>query len=123
MEKGLQVCTGQTHVHRSLPKLRAMIAHSKLGTTFLISHRLPLEEAPTGYKNFNEKQDSRTKVVLKPGRGLAGAWRSAAFTGIPLGCPAPFGSPPVRSRRARGSARRTVRRCRRGNGATGNEHE
>jgi threonine dehydrogenase-like Zn-dependent dehydrogenase len=73
MEKGLQLHTGQTHVHRYLPKRLAMIEQGKLDTTFLISHRLPLEEALTGYKNFKEKQDSWTKVVLKPGTELAGA--------------------------------------------------
>jgi threonine dehydrogenase-like Zn-dependent dehydrogenase len=35
-------------------------------TTFLISHRLPLEEAPTGYKNFRDNQNEWTKVVLHP---------------------------------------------------------
>ena len=44
-----------------------MILDGKLDTTFLISHRLPLEEAPTGYKMFKEKQNEFTKVVLKPG--------------------------------------------------------
>lgn len=73
MEKGLRLRTGQTHVHRYLPKRLAMIEQGKLETTFLISHRLPLEEAPTGYKNFKEKQDSWTKAVLKPGTELAGA--------------------------------------------------
>ncbi|MFM7348691.1 MAG: SRPBCC family protein [Erythrobacter sp.] len=37
-----------------------------LDTTFLISQRLPLEEATTGYKNFKQEQDTWTKVVLKP---------------------------------------------------------
>ena len=39
----------------------------KPDTTFLISHRLPLEKAPEGYKNFKEQQNEWTKVVLKPG--------------------------------------------------------
>ena len=30
-------------------------------------HRLPLEDAARGYKNFKEEQDSWTKVILKPG--------------------------------------------------------
>ncbi|RPF71652.1 zinc-dependent alcohol dehydrogenase [Aurantiacibacter spongiae] len=67
MEKGLQVRTGQTHVQRYLGDLLSKIEDGTLDTTFLISHRLPLEEAATGYKNFREKQDSWTKVVLKPG--------------------------------------------------------
>ena len=38
----------------------------KIDTTDLISHRLPLEQAPEGYKNFKENQNEWTKVVLKP---------------------------------------------------------
>jgi threonine dehydrogenase-like Zn-dependent dehydrogenase len=44
-----------------------MILEGKLDTTFLISHRMSLEEAPTGYKIFKERQNEVTKVVLKPG--------------------------------------------------------
>jgi threonine dehydrogenase-like Zn-dependent dehydrogenase len=39
----------------------------KLDTTFLISHRLCLEEVPKGYKMFKKQQHQVTKVVLKPG--------------------------------------------------------
>jgi threonine dehydrogenase-like Zn-dependent dehydrogenase len=66
MEKGLSVKSGQTHVQKYLPKLLGMILDGKLDTTFLISHRLPLEEAPHGYKIFKEEQNDVTKVVLKP---------------------------------------------------------
>jgi threonine dehydrogenase-like Zn-dependent dehydrogenase len=67
MEKGLQIRTGQTHVQKYLPQLLEMIGKGELDTTFLISHRLPLEQAPQGYKIFKDEQDSCTKVVLKPG--------------------------------------------------------
>jgi threonine dehydrogenase-like Zn-dependent dehydrogenase len=67
MEKGLSLKTGQTHVQKYLPKLLEMIGEGELDTTFLISHRLPLEQAPEGYRMFKEEQDSCTKVVLKPG--------------------------------------------------------
>ena len=67
MEKGLQVRSGQTHVQRYTKPLLEKIEDGTLDTTFLISHRLPLEEAPRGYKNFREEQDSWTKVILKPG--------------------------------------------------------
>lgn len=66
MEKGLQLRTGQTHVQRYVKDLLARIEDGTLDTTFLISHRLPLEEAATGYRNFKEQQDTWTKVVLKP---------------------------------------------------------
>jgi threonine dehydrogenase-like Zn-dependent dehydrogenase len=66
MEKGLTIKTGQTHVQKYSSELLRMIEEDEIDTTFLISHRLPLEEAPTGYKNFRDKQNEWTKVVLKP---------------------------------------------------------
>ncbi|RYF95074.1 MAG: glutathione-dependent formaldehyde dehydrogenase [Caulobacteraceae bacterium] len=65
MEKGLQIKTGQTHVQKYLRPLLEMIGEGKIDTTFLISHRLPLEEAPEGYRMFKEEQNDCTKVVLK----------------------------------------------------------
>ena len=70
MEKGLTVKTGQTHVQRYTEQLLEMIGEGKLDTTFVISHRLPLEEAPKGYKMFKEQQNEVTKVVLRPQAGL-----------------------------------------------------
>lgn len=67
MEKGLLLRTGQTHVQRYMQDLLARIEQGELDTTFLISHRLPLEDAAKGYRNFKEHQDTWTKVVLKPG--------------------------------------------------------
>ena len=67
MEKGLTIKSGQTHVQKYMPMLLDLILEGKLDTTFLISHRLPLEEAADGYRNFKEKQNEYTKVVLKPG--------------------------------------------------------
>ena len=67
MEKGLKVNSGQTHVQKYNKPLLDKIEDGTIDTTFLISHRLPLEEAARGYKNFREQQDSWTKVVLKPG--------------------------------------------------------
>jgi threonine dehydrogenase-like Zn-dependent dehydrogenase len=66
MEKGLQLRTGQTHVQRFTADLLRRIAEDEIDTTFLISHRLPLEEAPEGYRNFRDNQNEWTKVVLKP---------------------------------------------------------
>ena len=66
MEKGLQVKSGQTHVQAYSKELLGLIETGDLDTEFMISHRLPLEQAPTGYKNFKENQNEWTKVVLKP---------------------------------------------------------
>lgn len=67
MEKGLTLKTGQTNVQRYLPGLLNAIVEGKIDTTFLISHRLPLGQAPDGYKIFHDHQNEVTKVVLKPG--------------------------------------------------------
>jgi threonine dehydrogenase-like Zn-dependent dehydrogenase len=66
MEKGLTMKTGQTHVQHYLPGLLNAIMEDKIDTTFLISHRMALEDAAHGYDIFKNKQDEVTKVVLKP---------------------------------------------------------
>jgi len=66
MEKGLQVRTGQTHVQRFSHDLLRRIGEDEIDTTFLISHRLSLEDAPEGYRSFKENQNDWTKVVLRP---------------------------------------------------------
>jgi threonine dehydrogenase-like Zn-dependent dehydrogenase len=77
MEKGLSVKSGQTHVQKYLPELLRLILDGKLDTTFMISHRLSLEDAPEGYRMFKEQQNEVTKVVLKPG-APAGMHRETA---------------------------------------------
>ncbi len=67
MEKGLSLKTGQTHVQHYMPMLLDMIANDEIDTTFLISHRMPLSEAPEAYRMFAEEQNETTKVVLKTG--------------------------------------------------------
>ncbi|MBB4642087.1 zinc-dependent alcohol dehydrogenase [Rhizorhapis suberifaciens] len=64
MQKGLQLKTGQTHVQHYSHDLLRRIEEGQINTTFLISHHLPLEDAPTGYKNFKDNQNEWTKVVL-----------------------------------------------------------
>ncbi len=67
MQKGLTIRTGQTHVQRYLPQLLDMIREKRIDTTFLISHRMALEDAAEGYRLFADEQNETTKVVLKPG--------------------------------------------------------
>jgi len=64
--KGLTFKMGQTHVHRYLQRLMDLIAMGGIDPTFVISHRMSLDEAPRAYDMFLNKQDSCTKVVLKP---------------------------------------------------------
>ena len=73
MEKGLTLKTGQTHVQHYMPALLNAIMAGKIDTEFLISHRMPLTDAPKGYKMFKDHQNEVTKVVLKPGMTTASA--------------------------------------------------
>ncbi|MEW6493192.1 MAG: zinc-dependent alcohol dehydrogenase [Cyanobacteriota bacterium] len=66
VNKALTMKTGQTHVHRYLRPLLDHIQNGDLDPTFVITHRLPLEQAPQGYEIFKHKQDNCIKVVLKP---------------------------------------------------------
>ena len=67
MNKALTIKTGQTHVHRYMRPLLNRIEKGEIDPTFVITHHMPLSEAPNGFKIFNDKQDECIKVVLKPG--------------------------------------------------------
>jgi len=73
MEKGLTIRGGQTPCQRYWPTLMEKVMSGALDPTFVITHRLPLEDAPRAYKIFNNKEDGCIKVVLKPGMRGAGA--------------------------------------------------
>ncbi|MEA2708251.1 MAG: hypothetical protein QOF78_852 [Phycisphaerales bacterium] len=66
MQKGLTMKTGQTHVHRYIKRLIDHIRNGDIDPSFVITHKLPLSEAPNGYRMFNEKSDGCIKIVLKP---------------------------------------------------------
>ncbi len=64
--KGLTLRMGQTHVQRYLPKLLETIERGEIDPSFVITHRLRLEDAPNAYKVFRDKQDDCVKVVMRP---------------------------------------------------------
>jgi threonine dehydrogenase-like Zn-dependent dehydrogenase len=66
MNKGLTIKTGQTHVHRYVPELLELIRGGKIDPSFVVTHRIPLSEAPRAYQMFREKRDGCIKVVLDP---------------------------------------------------------
>ncbi|HEY0606768.1 MAG TPA: zinc-dependent alcohol dehydrogenase [Herpetosiphonaceae bacterium] len=66
MNKGLTIKTGQTHVHKYLGPLLNLVQEGKIDPSFVITHRLSLDEAPQGYEMFKKKEDSCIKVVMKP---------------------------------------------------------
>ena len=65
-DKGLTFKMGQTHVHKYLRPLLERIQNGDIDPSFLITHRVRLEDAPDAYKMFRDKQDNCVKVVLKP---------------------------------------------------------
>src|SRR6185437_10957281 len=64
--KGLTLRMGQTHVHRYMRPLLERIQNGDIDPTFVITHRLPLAEAPRAYRIFRDKQEECIKVVLHP---------------------------------------------------------
>jgi threonine dehydrogenase-like Zn-dependent dehydrogenase len=66
MNRGLTLRTGQCHVHRYMRPLLKLIQSGEIDPTRIITHILPLDEAPRGYDLFKNKKDNCEKVVLKP---------------------------------------------------------
>ncbi len=64
--KGLTFKMGQTHVQRYLRPLLDRVEQGEIDPSFIITHRLPLDDAPHAYKIFRDKQDECIKVVLQP---------------------------------------------------------
>jgi threonine dehydrogenase-like Zn-dependent dehydrogenase len=66
MNRSLTIKSGQTHVQRYMKPLLERIQRGEIDPTFIITHKLPLQDAPKGYDIFLNKQDECVKVVLTP---------------------------------------------------------
>ena len=66
MNRSLTMRTGQCHVHRYMKPLLQRIENGDIDPTFVVTHRMPLDDAPEGYAMFDRKQDDCVKVVLTP---------------------------------------------------------
>jgi threonine dehydrogenase-like Zn-dependent dehydrogenase len=66
MNKALTIKTGQTHVQRYFRPLLERVQKGDIDPSFVVTHRLKLEDAPAGYDIFMNKQDDCIKIVLKP---------------------------------------------------------
>ncbi|MEU4473998.1 zinc-dependent alcohol dehydrogenase [Micromonospora sp. NPDC023888] len=64
MNRSLIMRTGQCHVQRYTRPLLERIQRGEIDPSFIVSHRMPLRDAPKGYKIFQKKQDDCTKVLL-----------------------------------------------------------
>jgi threonine dehydrogenase-like Zn-dependent dehydrogenase len=66
VSKALTLKTGQTHVQRYLRPLLERIERGDIDPSFVVTHRLPLEQTPDAYDIFLNKADGCMKVVLDP---------------------------------------------------------
>ena len=64
--KGLTIRMGQTHVHRYMRPLMSRIQRGEIDPSFVITHRMTLDDAPRGYAMFRDKEDECVKVVMRP---------------------------------------------------------
>jgi len=64
--KGLTLKMGQTHVHRYLRPLMERIERGDIDPSFVITHRMKLDDAPGSYATFRKKEDNCIKVVMTP---------------------------------------------------------
>jgi threonine dehydrogenase-like Zn-dependent dehydrogenase len=66
VNRSLTIRSGQTHVHRYMKPLLERIRKGQIDPSFVITHRMSLDDAPEAYDIFNNKEDDCLKVVLKP---------------------------------------------------------
>jgi threonine dehydrogenase-like Zn-dependent dehydrogenase len=65
VNRSLTLRSGQTHVQRYMRPLLERIQRGEIDPSFVITHRMPLEQAAHGYDIFLNKEDGCEKVVLK----------------------------------------------------------
>ena len=53
-------------MHKYLRPLLERIQHGDIDPSEIITHRVPLQQAPQMYKTFRDKQDGCIKVVVDP---------------------------------------------------------
>ncbi|MCD2513845.1 glutathione-independent formaldehyde dehydrogenase [Comamonas endophytica] len=64
--KGQKLGTGQCPVKAYNRYLSRLIEQEKVKPSWIVSHELPLEQAPEAYRNFDERKEGWTKITLKP---------------------------------------------------------
>ena len=66
VNKAITIKSGQTHVQRYMRPLLERIERGDFDPSFIVSHRLSLDDAAQGYEMFRNKEEECVKVVLKP---------------------------------------------------------
>lgn len=66
-DKQIQLRMGQANVKRWVPEILPLLTDDDpLGVDDFATHRVPLEDAPQMYKDFQDKRDGVFKVVFQP---------------------------------------------------------
>jgi glutathione-independent formaldehyde dehydrogenase len=65
-DKGIIMGQGQCPVKRYNRQLRDLIIRGRATPSIIVSHELPLEQAPEAYDKFDKRIDGWTKVLLHP---------------------------------------------------------
>jgi threonine dehydrogenase-like Zn-dependent dehydrogenase len=66
VNRSLTIKSGQTHVHKYLRPLMDRIERGEIDPSFVITHRMRLDDAAAGFEVFSKKEDDCMKIVLKP---------------------------------------------------------
>lgn len=66
MNRSLTIKSGQCHAQRYLKPLLKRIQNGEIDPSFVVTHRMSLDDAPRGFDTFLNKQDECMKVVLRP---------------------------------------------------------
>jgi threonine dehydrogenase-like Zn-dependent dehydrogenase len=65
VNRSLTIRAGQCHVQRYHKQLLERIERGEIDPSFIVTHRMKLEDAAKGYEMFLHKQDECVKVVLE----------------------------------------------------------
>jgi threonine dehydrogenase-like Zn-dependent dehydrogenase len=65
VNRSLTIRSGQCHVQKYMRPLLERIERGDIDPRFIITHRLPLDQAPAAFELFTNKEDDCLKVVLK----------------------------------------------------------
>lgn len=65
-EKGQKLGTGQCNVKSYNRQLRDLISQGKADPSWVVSHRVGLEQAPEMYRRFDDREEGVVKVLLEP---------------------------------------------------------
>jgi threonine dehydrogenase-like Zn-dependent dehydrogenase len=64
--KGITMKMGQTNMHNYMRPLLERIEKGQIDPSYIISHRITLDEAPRMYEVWRDKQEGVTKIVIDP---------------------------------------------------------